>query len=79
MKTKVENGDKTYWVGMTLAQVKSLRFLCAVVLTWKETGTDFATMIERTNDADGGHGLMWESTEALEASLKEQLKLEQAT
>ena len=79
MKTKVEYGEKTYWVGLTLGQVKALRFLCAVVLTLKETGADFNTTMERTNDADGGHGLLWESTEALEASLKEHLKSEQAS
>ena len=78
MKTKIENGEKTFWLGMTETQLRVLRFAIGGVLLSKDTELPLAESISRQG---GGTvvtdtAFLWETIEALEHGLGELAKTE---
>ena len=70
MKTDVTNGEKTFWIGITEAQLKTLRVAMTSFLLANEADLSFPTAIRRTNNKID-HALVWETVETLEHALGE--------
>lgn len=76
MKTNCTSGEPTFWVGMSANQVRILRFAMGCILLAKEIDAPLAVAVSRNTDSRNSppgidNGLLWETVETFEHSLKE--------